>query len=175
MEYLLLKFLHFSGLIFWLGSLMYVVSQIRLLEKGNISSVSYRETVSQSLQYYKKWTNPAMMFAWLAGIALIVFHGLEWFRTNLWIHQKILLLIFLTVYQVYCRIRLKRMSESADSVKSVSNAVFSGYFYLIILFILLLAVFRPASMGIMGLIVGAAAIGMIYISYQMFSKKSRQH
>jgi len=67
------------------------------------------------------------------------------------------------------------MSESADSVKSVSNAVFSGYFYLIILFILLLAVFRPASMGIMGLIVGAAAIGMIYISYQMFSKKSRQH
>jgi protoporphyrinogen IX oxidase len=117
MAILILKALHFAGYIIWFAGLFYVVSHILKIYflKSDVSKEPIRHyLVESALDAYRKIANPAMMFTWTAGLIMLYLYGTEWFRINLWIHQKIALLILLTVYHVYCKILLRRVKDRYD-------------------------------------------------------------
>lgn len=65
-------------------------------------SILAGEFQSMELKLYRIIMNPAMMITWIAGLTMIFLYGWEWYKVNTWLHFKLLFLLILTFYHVYC-------------------------------------------------------------------------
>jgi putative membrane protein len=67
------------------------------------------EIMERKLYFYIM--RPAMLATWLFGVILIYINGLDVF-SQLWVHIKLALVIFLTIYHEYLGICLKLWKEN---------------------------------------------------------------
>jgi protoporphyrinogen IX oxidase len=175
MAILILKALHFIGYIIWFAGLFYVVShiyKIYFLKNDTSKDTIPHYLLESGLDTYRKIANPAMMFTWTAGLIMIYLYGMEWFRINLWIHQKIALLILLTVYHVYCKILLLRVMTDTTTFAEAYIRIFGSMMIVFPVLIIITAVFRALSPAVTGSMVLAALIAVIYFSARLFRKKA---
>lgn len=174
MAILILKALHFIGYIIWFAGLFQVVSYIYKIYyfKGDTSNDKLHQYLLESAVYaYRKISNPAMMFTWTSGLIMLYLYGMEWFRINLWIHQKIALLILLTVYHVYCKILLRRVISDMMNFTDSYIRIFSSMIIVFPMLIIITAVFRTLSPAITGSFVLAALVAIIYLSAGLYRKQ----
>ena len=105
-SYLLFKSLHLIAVISWMAGLLYLprifVYHVENSEKKEATEIF--EIMERRLYFYIM--RPAMIATWLFGVILIYINGLDIF-SQLWMHIKLTLVIFLTIYHEYLGICLK--------------------------------------------------------------------
>lgn len=175
MTILMLKAIHFFGYLLWFGALYFIVWNIRkiILSNSETESTNQLSVLSENaMSVYKKTANPAMMLTWSAGLLMLYMYGMDWFRINLWIHQKIALLILLTVYHIYCKMLLMKLSLNSGAIKKSQSDIFHFLFFAFPAAIIITAVFRTLSPAVTGSLVVIMLIPVVYLG-TILSRKSK--
>jgi protoporphyrinogen IX oxidase len=141
-SYLLFKSLHLIVVVSWMAGLLYLprifVYHVENKEKKEATDIF--EVMEKRLFFYIM--RPAMIFTWIFGLILVYLNGIEIF-SQLWIQIKIVLVIFLSVYNDY-------LGKCLVSLKNNSNTKSSKFFRIIneiptviLIFIVFLVIFKP--------------------------------
>ncbi|MDA9200163.1 protoporphyrinogen oxidase HemJ [Candidatus Pelagibacter sp.] len=141
-SYLLFKSLHLIAVVSWMAGLLYLprifVYHVENKEKKEATDIF--EVMEKRLFFYIM--RPAMIFTWIFGLILIYLNGIEIF-SQLWMQIKLVLVIFLSVYNDY-------LGRCLASLKNNSNSRSSKFFRIIneiptvmLIFIVFLAIFKP--------------------------------
>ena len=141
-SYLLFKSLHLIAVISWMVGLLYLprifVYHVENSEKKEATSIF--ETMERRLYFYIM--RPAMIATWLFGVILIYINGLDIF-SQLWMHIKLTLVIFLTIYHEYLGICLKSLKLKTNTKTSKFFRIINEVPTIILIFIIFIVIFKP--------------------------------
>jgi putative membrane protein len=140
--YLLFKSLHLIAVISWMAGLLYLprifVYHVENLEKKEVIDIF--ETMERRLYFYIM--RPAMIATWLFGVVLIYINGLDIF-SQLWMHIKLALVIFLTIYHEYLGICLKSLKLKNNTKTSKFFRIINEVPTIILILIIFIVIFKP--------------------------------
>jgi putative membrane protein len=141
-SYLLFKSLHLIAVISWMVGLLYLprifVYHVENLEKKEATEIF--EIMERRLYFYIM--RPAMIATWLFGVILIYISGLDIF-SQLWMHIKLTLVIFLTIYHEYLGICLKSLKLKTNTKTSKFFRIINEVPTVILIFIIFIVIFKP--------------------------------
>lgn len=163
---LYLKAFHIIGFVAWFAGLFYLV-RLFVYHAETIEEDS-KETPILSRQYHimENWlysiiTEPAMIFTWICGLGIILFYGYEWFMGQYWLHIKLLLLIFLSLYTFYNRTIIKKLKSDNMPMTSRNFRLYNEVATLLLVSIVLLAVLK-FSLNLLYGFLGILALGLLF-------------
>ena len=141
-SYLLFKSLHLIAVISWMVGLLYLprifVYHVENSEKKEVTEIF--EIMERRLYFYIM--RPAMIATWLFGVILIYINGLDIFA-QLWIHIKLALVIFLTIYHEYLGICLKSFKLKTNTKTPKFFRIINEVPTIILIFIIFIVIFKP--------------------------------
>ena len=141
-SYLLFKSLHLIAVISWMVGLLYLprifVYHVENLEKKEATEIF--KIMERRLYFYIM--RPAMIATWLFGVILIYINGLDIF-SQLWMHIKLALVIFLTIYHEYLGICLKSLKLKTNTKTSKFFRIINEVPTIILIFIIFIVIFKP--------------------------------
>ena len=141
-SYLLFKSLHLIAVISWMAGLLYLprifVYHVENLEKKEATEIF--KIMERRLYFYIM--RPAMIATWLFGVILIYINGLDIF-SQLWMHIKLTLVIFLTIYHEYLGICLKSLKLKTNTKTSKFFRIINEVPTIILIFIIFIVIFKP--------------------------------
>ena len=141
-SYLLFKSLHLIAVISWMAGLLYLprifVYHVENSEKKEATEIF--KTMEKRLYFYIM--RPAMIATWLFGVILIYINGLDIF-SQLWMHIKLALVIFLTIYHEYLGICLKSLKLRTNTKTSKFFRIINEVPTIILIFIIFIVIFKP--------------------------------
>ncbi|MEM1214433.1 MAG: CopD family protein [Bacteroidota bacterium] len=123
------KALHVVGFVSWFAGLFYLVRIFVYLVEASEREEPARGILTEQFQamawrVYKIICNPAMMITWLAGLGMlgldlagVTSYGYFQMGTPGWLHLKLLLLVLMTGYHLYCK-RLIQRAERGEALFS---------------------------------------------------------
>ena len=140
--YLLFKSLHLIAVISWMAGLLYLprifVYHVENSEKEETTKIL--EIMEKRLYFYIM--RPAMVATWFFGIILIYISGLDIF-SQLWMHIKLALVIFLTIYHEYLGKCLKSLKLKTNTKTSKFFRIINEVPTIILILIIFIVVFKP--------------------------------
>ena len=141
-SYLLFKSLHLIAVISWMVGLLYLprifVYHVENLEKKEATEIF--KIMERRLYFYIM--RPAMIATWLFGVILIYINGLDIF-SQLWMHIKLALVIFLTIYHEYLGICLKSFKLKTNTKTPKFFRIINEVPTIILIFIIFIVIFKP--------------------------------
>ena len=141
-SYLLFKSLHLIAVISWMVGLLYLprifVYHVENLEKKE--AIEIFKIMERRLYFYIM--RPAMIATWLFGVILIYINGLDIFA-QLWMHIKLALVIFLTIYHEYLGICLKSFKLKTNTKTPKFFRIINEVPTIILIFIIFIVIFKP--------------------------------
>ena len=141
-SYLLFKSLHLIAVISWMVGLLYLprifVYHVENSEKKEATEIF--EIMERRLYFYIM--RPAMIATWLFGVILIYINGLDIFA-QLWIHIKLALVIFLTIYHEYLGICLKSFKLKTNTKTPKFFRIINEVPTIILILIIFIVIFKP--------------------------------
>jgi protoporphyrinogen IX oxidase len=165
---LILKIIHILGFVAWVGGLFYLANIMVYHRKAmdqsgtnNTDGLLVFEKIENGV--YKKMCNPAMMLTWTAGLLMVFYHGMDWFKENLWLHHKLLLLVLLTVFQLLAKKQIKKLQTGTYFMTTLQFKFFNAIPVLFLFAIVVLAVFRNTDPLVSPIIVVFLAIALLFI------------
>lgn len=147
---LILKTLHIVGFVAWFAGLFYLVRMFVYDVETNQKPSPDKEILKAQFglmeaRVYKIICNPAMMITWTAGLSMIFFYGFDWFKVNTWLHAKLMLLILMTIYHLWCKKHIKELAEGRSTFTSLHFRLINEIPTLFLIAISILAVFKNRS------------------------------
>lgn len=140
-NYLVFKSLHIIAVISWMAALLYLPRLfVYHAEANNNSDIDLQFQIMER-RLIKIIMNPAMVFAWLFGVLMILAQGFNSF--GVWLHIKLTLLLFLSMYHGFCVKYYKLFTKGANEKSSFFFRVFNEIPSLMMVIIVLLAVMKP--------------------------------
>lgn len=144
---LLIKCLHFIGIIFWFSAMFYLsrtfAAHKRALQMTSENDKSFSKIYAeQELNIYKSVMTPAMLLTWIAGLTMLYLQGYEWFKINHWMHFKLLFLLILSAYHGKCKSVIRDLGSGKLSFNDRKFDFFLDFPFLILIFIIPLSVFK---------------------------------
>ena len=140
--YLLFKSLHLIAVISWMAGLLYLprifIYHVENFEKKEATDIF--ETMEKRLFFYIM--RPAMISTWLFGVVLIYINGLDIF-SQLWMHIKLALVIFLTIYHEYLGICLKSLKLKTNTKTSKFFRIINEVPTIVLVLIIFIVIFKP--------------------------------
>jgi len=140
--YLLFKSLHLIAVISWMVGLLYLprifVYHVENLEKKE--AIEVFEIMERRLYFFIM--RPAMIATWLFGLILIYINGLDIF-SQLWMHIKLVLVIFLTIYHEYLGVCLKSLKLRTNKKTSKFFRIINEVPTAILILIIFIVIFKP--------------------------------
>ena len=140
--YLLFKSLHLIAVISWMAGLLYLprifVYHVENLEKEE--AIEIFKIMERRLYFFIM--RPAMITTWLFGVILIYINGLDIF-SQLWMHIKLFLVIFLTIYHEYLGICLKSLKLKTNTKSSKFFRIINEVPTVILILIIFIVIFKP--------------------------------
>ena len=140
--YLLFKSLHLIAVISWMVGLLYLprifVYHVENLEKEE--AIEIFKIMERRLYFFIM--RPAMITTWLFGVILIYINGLDIF-SQLWMHIKLFLVIFLTIYHEYLGICLKSLKLKTNTKSSKFFRIINEVPTIILILIIFIVIFKP--------------------------------
>lgn len=174
---LILKICHIFGLVAWVGGLFYLANIMVYHRKAienqtadNPEALGIFERIENGV--YKKMCNPAMIVTWGAGILMLVLLGMDWFRSNLWMHHKLLLLILLTVFHLMAKKQTKYLQTGLYYMTTLQFKFFNAIPLLFLAAITILSVFQNTNPVIFPVVVVSMAMALLFLFVRI--KKSKK-
>lgn len=167
------KIVHIIGFVAWFAGLFYLVRMFVY----HTEAYDYDEPKKQILrdQYslmekrvYGIICNPAMMITWTFGILMIIKYGYDWFAVNTWLHFKLVFLILMTVYQMYCKRLIKKLEIGKTGFSSTQFRLFNEVPTLFLIVISSIAVFKNGTnpyilvASILGVVIALVLLTKLY-------------
>ncbi len=177
MSILILKTIHIIAVVSWFAGLFYLgrmfVYHREALDKSEPAKTILTDQISvMENRVYKIIMNPAMMLSWIFGLLIVYQYGLQWFKLNNWLHFKIILVIGLTIYHMYCKKVIKYLDHGQVPMSSFQFRLFNEVPTIFLITIVALAVFKNATNPIT-LFVSIIAIILVLILLTLLYKKFR--
>ena len=162
---LLFKSLHIVGFVAWFAGMFYLVRMFVYHREAQDDEQPKRDILTQQFnrmewRVYKIICNPAMMLTWICGLAMLFIFGLEWLKVNPWMHIKLVLLLGLTGYHLWCKKMIVKLENGDFTLSSHRWRLFNEVPTVFLLAIVLLAVYRNALDFVMAL---AGIIGFMIL------------
>ena len=140
--YLLFKSLHLIAVISWMAGLLYLprifVYHVENFEKKQTTEIF--EIMEKRLFNYIM--RPAMLLSWVLGIILILIIGIESF-SFLWLQIKLILVIFLSIYNEYLGRCLKLLKSGENNRTSKFYRIINEIPTVLLIFIVFIVIFKP--------------------------------
>ena len=114
------------------------VYHVENLEKKE--TIEIFETMERRLYFYIM--RPAMIATWLFGLILIYINGSDIF-SQLWMHIKLALVIFLTIYHEYLGMCLKSLKLKTNTKTSKFFRIINEVPTIILILIIFIVIFKP--------------------------------
>ena len=141
-SYLIFKSLHLIAVISWMAGLLYLprifVYHVENSEKKEATEIF--EIMERRLYFFIM--RPAMIGTWLFGLILVYINGLEIFSQS-WMHIKLTLVVFLTIYHEYLGICLKSLKFKTNNKSSKFFRIINEIPTLLLILIVFIAIFKP--------------------------------
>lgn len=143
----LFKALHIVGFTAWFGGLFYLGRLfVYHVEASDLpqpeQDILKRQYGLMEGRVYKIIITPAMNLTWICGLIMLGLHGLDWIAANPWIYAKLLLVMLLTGYQVWCKTLIKKLESGAPLPGAFQFRLLNEAPTVFLLAIVLLAVYR---------------------------------
>ena len=119
---------------------------------------------------------PAMLITWVFGSLMIAAYldvqGMDWLKTNAWMHGKLLLVLLLSGYQHYTKSLMKKLKSDQPNYTSFNMRLLNEVPTIFLLAIVLLAVYRNTLNSIYAFI-GIFIFGIVLFLGARFYKSIR--
>ncbi len=139
------KAIHIIGAVAWFSGLFYLVRMFvyhrEAMDKSETEkNVLVPQLIIMENRVYKAICNPAMMVTWTFGILMLVANPA--YLSQGWLHTKLLFVVLLTAYQLYCKARMKKLAEGDRSWESFGYRLLNEVPTLFLVGIVFLAVLK---------------------------------
>lgn len=174
--YLFFKSMHIIGFVSWFAGLFYLVRMFvyhaEADDKPEVIREDWKKQYSlMQWRVYKIISNPAMMITWTFGLAMLVTN--PGILTQTWIQIKLVLLVLLTAYHLYCKRIIKNLEEGKNNFNSFQFRLFNEVPTLFLVAIVLLAVVRN-MLNFFYLLSGIIIFGVLLFLAARAYKKRRE-
>lgn len=146
MLYLWLKAIHVFFVVSWFAGLFYLPRIFVNLAMVSVDSTAERQRLLLMSGKLKRFMLPLMIGTWIFGIVLLVSNGMEaaafWFKQG-WLHVKLLIVLLLTGYDLYCGRLLRNFEQNRSTRSHVWFRVFNEVPALGLLFVVILVITKP--------------------------------
>ena len=140
--YLLFKSLHLIAVISWMAGLLYLprifVYHVENFEKKQATEI-FEIMENRLFNYIMR---PAMLLSWILGIVLILIIGIESF-SFLWLQMKLILVIFLSIYNEYLGRCLRLLKSGKNNRSSKFYRIINEIPTVLLIFIVFIVIFKP--------------------------------
>ena len=187
---LILKALHIVGFVAWFGGMFYLVRVFVYHVEARLKPQPERGILESQFELmegrvYKIIMNPGMMFTWTAGIIMLVLGVISdevpnYLKGDMgtpgWMHAKLLLLVLLTGYHVYCKRIIKKLSNNEPVMDSFQFRLFNEVPTLFLAGIVFLAVLgKNGTLNYLYWALGLLIFGgMMYFGARAYKRKREQ-
>tara|TARA_B100001057_G_scaffold427854_1_gene452851 strand:- start:211 stop:657 length:447 start_codon:yes stop_codon:yes gene_type:complete len=138
--YNLLKSFHIISMTTWMAGLFYLPRLFVYHSSTKKDSNQYQTFIVMERKLFLYIMNPSLILTWLLGTALI-------YITNsfdeIWLSVKIILVMFLTVFHIYCGKVIKIFKKKENTKKEKYYRVINEIPTIIFITIIFLVVFKP--------------------------------
>lgn len=178
-EYLpLFKALHIIGFVAWFGGMFYLVRifvyHTEAFDKPQPEQDVLRAQFSvMETKALNIICRPAMLITWVFGSLMIITYGMDWFKTNHWLHAKLLLVFILSGYSDYCGRIIKKLKIDKTGFSSFQFRLFNEVPTLFLIAIVLIAVFRN-NLNYLYAILGIIIAGLVMYAIARIYKNKRE-
>ncbi|MFT5883911.1 MAG: putative membrane protein [Arcticibacterium sp.] len=171
--YLYFKAFHIIGFVSWFAGMFYLVRIFVYHTEANEKPEHIKEDwktqfTKMAWRVYKIICNPAMIVTWTFGLLMLITNP-EILSQN-WIKVKLVLLLLLTFYQLYCKRIIKKQEAGIETFTSFQFRLLNELPTLFLISIVLLAVVKDV-LNFVYLFSGVLAFGFIlYLSAKAYKK-----
>ncbi|GAB5552852.1 MAG: protoporphyrinogen oxidase HemJ [Saprospiraceae bacterium] len=171
------KALHIIGFVAWFAGLFYLVRMFVYHVEASGKEQPERDILTRQFhlmqwRVYRIICNPGMMITWTAGLVMIFLYGWEWFTVNYWLHIKLLLLIGMVVYQLWCKRTIIKLNEGQLNISSFQFRLLNEVPTIFLVAIVMLAVYKNSLNGLYA-ILGLFGFGFLLFIGTKAYKRAR--
>lgn len=132
---LYLKALHLIAMVCWFAGIFYL-PRLFVYHAMSDDLPSQARFAMMERKLYRGIMNPAMMATWVFGLSMVITNW-QIYKTQGWLHAKLLLVILLTLYHLLCGRYMRVLAQNPQH----KNHVYWRFFNEIPVFILIAVVF----------------------------------
>jgi len=181
-----LKALHIVGFVAWFAGLFYLVRLFVYHIEANDKPQPEQDILKNQFnvmewRVYKIIANPAMMITWTAGLVMILLPFFDAAYPNYlmdvgspgWMHLKLLLVVLLTVYHLWCKRQIKKLEAGESKLSAFQFRLANEVPTLFLVGISFLAVYgRAGTLSYPYWFGGVAAFGvLVYLGARAYKRR----
>ena len=136
-----LKALHIVFMVSWFAGLFYLPRLF--VYHAQAEDAATRATLAVMERKLYRFVTPLLWLMAGFGVWLIATYGMDWFRTQGWLHLKLVLVAILVGYHFYCGKLLRDFAAERNTRSHVFYRWFNEIPVLFLFAIVILAVVRP--------------------------------
>lgn len=174
------KVLHIFGFVAWFAGLFYLVRMFVYHVEADEKPEPDRTILQQQYhimqwRVYKIILNPAMMITWVGGLLMIFLYGMDWFKVNYWLHFKLLLLLGLVGYHLYCKKMITRLEKGERPLDAWQFRLLNEAPTVFLLTITLLAVLKNALDATVAFSIIIGFMFLLYLGARLYRAQRNKH
>jgi uncharacterized membrane protein len=136
MDIIIFRYLHFLGITFWIGTAAAVAVAAS-------APTPWESGIAQALRKVTlRVTTPAMLFAFAGGFGMLIPNFAEMYKTQGWMHAKLLLLLVLAGATGLLTGKLRRWADGQEIEPNTFGRL-AWVISILAILIITLAIFRP--------------------------------
>ena len=136
-----LKALHIIFMVSWFAGLFYLPRLF--VYHAMAEDEATRRTLATMERKLYRFVTPWLWLTVIFGLGLIAGYGMDWFRSQGWLHVKLALVIGLIAYHFYCGKLVRDFAAGRNDRSHVFYRWFNEVPVLFLFAIVILAVVRP--------------------------------
>ena len=140
-NYLWIKAFHIISVMFWMAGMFYLPRLFVYHTRAKVGSEMDKTFIIMERKLMKIIINPAMIFSFLLGLALIHINGFSSFTG--WFHMKLLLLLGMLAIHILCSRYRKDFAQGKNKKSEKFFRIFNEASPILALIIVILAVVKP--------------------------------
>ena len=138
--YNLLKSFHIIFMTTWMAGMFYLPRLFVYHSSVRKSSNQYQTFITMERRLFLYIMNPSLIFTWFCGTGLIYVTDSS---AEMWLLIKLILVILLTVFHIYCGKVIKKFKEKENTKSEKYYRIINEIPTIIFIAVIFLVVFKP--------------------------------
>ncbi|WP_371187130.1 protoporphyrinogen oxidase HemJ [Thalassotalea maritima] len=142
MSFLWIKALHIAFMVAWFAGIFYLPRIfVYHAESDNKDVQAQFKVMERRLLFF---VTPFAILTWVFGLMMMHYYGLTWIMVSSWLHIKLLFVVMLTIYHLYCFKLLADFKRGTNKKTGRYFRIFNEVPVIALFTIIILAIVKPA-------------------------------